>query len=223
MEGKPDTPISISFSMEMCRRINEQAKLFIAKSVGGRFGSNVAKVSEINDVDEIVSSYKNDTNNGISKIDDNTHAEIRDLAKAIKKDYGSIISLSFIEESIVDWIFEFSKDDQELSAYLQEKMNLSIKCYRFAFPIHIARWNGTKKLLFHVTSDVDFETQSHPSFEKYLYPQFDGIIDRNTIFACTTVWGEFEHSKEIAFDKCSFAVDIFKMCSDLLLSDKNRN
>ena len=63
MEGKPDTPISISFSMEMCRRINEQAKLFIAKSVGGRFGSNVAKVSEINDVDEIVSSYKNDTNN----------------------------------------------------------------------------------------------------------------------------------------------------------------
>lgn len=214
MEGKPDTPISISFSMEMRRRINEQAKLFIAKSVGGRFGSDVAKVSEINDVDEIVSSYKNDTNNGISKIDDNTHAEIRDLAKAIKKDYGSIISLSFIEESIVDWIFEFSKDDQELSAYLQEKMNQSIKCYRFAFPIHIARWNGTKKLLFHVTSDVDFETQSHPSFEKYLYPQFDGIIDRNTIFACTTVWGEFEHSKEIAFDKCSFAVDIFKMCSD---------
>jgi hypothetical protein len=63
-----------------------------------------------------------------------------------------------------------------------------------------------------VTEDVTFETllfsdQVQKITHNYL------PLESNTMFACTTVRGENNYAREIAFDKCSFAVDIFKLCS----------
>ena len=148
----------------------------------------------------------------ISQIDDPTLMEIANISKKLKADYNMIISESFIKDTVVDWLFNFKKENQYLCQYVENKLNGSIKQYRFAFPIYDARY-FEGKLKKNITKDVTFETQSHPQFERLLYGNCS--ISKETIFACTTEIGELEIAKEVAFDRCSFAVDIFKTCSEL--------
>lgn len=153
-----------------------------------------------------------DSLNSISQIDDPTMDEIADIAEKLRVDYNRKISESFIKNSIVEWLFNFKKENQSMCQYLEKKINCSIKQYRFAFPIYDARYlDGTLKKS--ITKDVTFETLSHPQYERVLYG--DCFISKETIFACTTETGELEAAKDVAFERCSFAVDIFKICSEL--------
>ena len=85
--------------------------------------------------------------------------------------------------------------------------------YKFVFPVNgafldenvssfqIADISFIKKSCF--SEELDFLTKSKIQFKE------------NQIFAMVVVSGNLPYAKEQAYDKCSFATDIFKICSDL--------
>ena len=202
----------ISFRDETIKRIDANAGSFIAVLTSSKWPDNVLEIADVGiDGEKLTVSRKNNADE-ISFIDDVTMSNITTLAEYIKAEYGQIVSQIFIKDSIVKWIFEIRTTGEKLSSYLQDVMNKSIKSYRFAFPIHFAFF-CEGDLCFNVTEDVTFETLFIPEQVQKITQNLLSQ-DRNTIFVCTTVLGENNYAREAAFDKCSFAVDIFKLCSE---------
>lgn len=202
----------IIFRDETIKRIDANASSFIAVLTNQKWSDDVSEITEVGIEEEMLSVSRKNNADEICFIDDNTSSNITTLAEYLKAEYGQIVSKIFIKDSIVKWIFEIRTTGEKLSSYLQDAMNKSIKSYRFAFPIHFAFYSE-ESLCFHVTEDVTFETLFIPEqvlkISQNLLP-----LERNTIFACTTVIGENNYAREVAFDKCSFTVDIFKLCSE---------
>ena len=202
----------IIFRDETIKRIDANASSFIAALTNQKWSDDVSEIAEVGIEEDILSVLRKNNADEICAIDDDTISNITTLADYLKAEYGQIVSQTFIKDSIVKWIFEIRTTGEKLSFYLQDAMNESIKSYRFAFPIHFAFYSEGS-LCFHVTEDVTFETLFIPEqvlkISRNLLP-----LEKNTIFACTTVLGENNYAREVAFDKCSFAVDIFKLCSD---------
>jgi len=202
----------IIFRDETIKRIDANASSFVAVLTNQKWSDDVSEIAEVGIEGEKLSVSRKNNADEISYIDDNTISNITTLAEYLKAEYGQFVSQVFIKDSIVKWIFEIRTTGEKLSSYLQDAMNKSIKSYRFAFPIHHAIFSEGN-LCLHVTEDVTFETLLVPEqvqkISQELLP-----IKKNTIFACTTVLGENNYAREAAFDKCSFAVDIFKLCSE---------
>ena len=202
----------IYFRDETIKRVDANASSFIAVLSKQKWSDDVSEIAEVGIEEEILSVSRKNNADEICAIDDVTLSNITTLAEYLKAEYGKNISHIFIKDSIIKWIFEIRTTGEKLSSYLQDAMNKSIKSYRFAFPIHFAFYSEGS-LCFHVTEDVTFETLFVPEqvlkISQNLLP-----LEKNTIFACTTVLGESNYAREAAFDKCSFAVDIFKLCSE---------
>lgn len=85
--------------------------------------------------------------------------------------------------------------------------------FKFAFPINSAF------LCVNVSSfqvaDVLFVKKSCISEEFEILKDCKIQFEENQIFAIVTVCGNESFAKEQAYKKCSFATDIFKICSDL--------
>lgn len=118
------------------------------------------------------------------------------------------VSQSFIEKQINNWLLDTYNNVETFSSYIERQIIDSKSEYQFFFPIISACYCG-KDLHYAILSDVTFETIP-PQHQEY----FECITD-NTVYACTKVYGEFEYAKQVAFDKCSFAIDVFKICSKL--------
>ena len=85
--------------------------------------------------------------------------------------------------------------------------------YKFAFPIHTAVLeDGISS--FQV-ADVSFVKKSCLSEELAFFNQDKMQLNESQILAVVVVCGGESYAKEYAFDKCCFATDIFKICSDL--------
>ena len=85
--------------------------------------------------------------------------------------------------------------------------------YKFAFPINTAVLeDGISS--FQV-ADVSFVKKSCLSEEFVFFNQDKMQLNENHILAVAVVRGNEAYAKERAFDKCCFATDIFKICSDL--------
>lgn len=91
--------------------------------------------------------------------------------------------------------------------------------YKFAFPINNAVFED-KDLSFQV-ADVSFVTKFRLSQESFFYNEDLLPFKENQIFAVVVVSekGLLASNQKRAFDKCSFATDIFKICSDLYHSN----
>lgn len=202
----------IIFREETTKRIDANASSFIAVLTKQKLSDNVSEIAEVGIEEEILSVSRKNNADEICAIDDDTLSNITTLAEYLKAEYGKFVSQIFIKDSIIKWIFEIRTTGEKLSSYLQDAMNKSIKSYRFAFPIHFAFYSEGS-LCFHITEDVTFETLFIPE-QVLKISQNLLLLERNTIFACTTVLGENNYAREAAFDKCSFAVDIFKLCSE---------
>ena len=85
--------------------------------------------------------------------------------------------------------------------------------YKFAFPINYAVF-ADDTLSFQV-ADVSFVKKSDLSKESFFFNEGKLQFGENHIFAVVTVCGNESYAKKIAYDKCCFATDIFKICSDL--------
>lgn len=85
--------------------------------------------------------------------------------------------------------------------------------YKFAFPINHAVF-ADENLSFHV-ADVLFVKKSDLSKEFYFINEDKLQLGENHIFGVVTVCGNEPYAKDLAYDKCCFATDIFKICSDL--------
>lgn len=202
----------IIFRDETIKRIDANASSFVAVLTNQKWSDDVSEIAEVGIEGEKLSVSRKNNADEISYIDDNTISNITTLADYLKAEYGQFVSQVFIKDSIVKWIFEIRTTGEKLSSYLQDAMNKSIKSYRFAFPIHHAIFSEGN-LCLHVTEDVTFETIIIPEqiqkISQKILP-----LERKSLFACTTVVGENNYAREAAFDKCSFAVDIFKLCSE---------
>lgn len=85
--------------------------------------------------------------------------------------------------------------------------------YKFAFPINYAVF-GEEDLSFKV-ADVSFVKKSDLSKESFFFNEDKLSFGVNHIFAVVTVCGAMSFASDLAYDKCCFATDIFKICSDL--------
>ena len=85
--------------------------------------------------------------------------------------------------------------------------------YKFAFPIYYAVFQE-ENLSFQV-ADVSFVKKSDLSKEFFFFNEGNSKFGDNHVFAVVTVNGNNTYAKEVAYDKCCFATDIFKICSDL--------
>lgn len=209
----------ISFRDETIKRIDANANTFVAVLTNQKWSDDVLEIAEVGIEEEKISVSRKNHADEICFIDDYTMSNITTLAEYLKAEYGQIVSQVFIKDTIVKWIFEIRTTGEKLSSYLQDTMNKSIKSYRFAFPIHHAFFSEGN-LCLHVTEDVTFETLLIP--EQVLNISQNLLsLDRNLLFVCTTVVGENNYAREAAFDKCSFAVDIFKLCSEFSRNPHN--
>ena len=88
-----------------------------------------------------------------------------------------------------------------------------MSCYKFAFPVNTAVLeDGISS--FQV-ADVSFVKKSCLD-EDFAFFNLGKIqLNENQILAVVVVHGNEAYAKERAFDKCCFATDIFKICSDL--------
>ena len=85
--------------------------------------------------------------------------------------------------------------------------------YKFAFPINYAVFSEDN-LSFHV-ADVSFVKKADLSQESFFINDNMLQLGENRILAVVTVCGDETYAKDLAYDKCCFATDIFKICSDL--------
>ena len=91
--------------------------------------------------------------------------------------------------------------------------------YQFAFPINNAVFKD-KDFSFKV-ADVSFVTKSHLSKELFSSNEHKPQFSDNQIFAVVVVNanGTYDKNQNLAYEKCCFATDIFKICSDLYHSN----
>ena len=85
--------------------------------------------------------------------------------------------------------------------------------YKFAFPINNAFFCDNE-LSFQV-ADVSFLKKSDLSEESFFFNEGNLQLKERLIFAVVIVCGNESYAKDLAYDKCCFAIDIFKICSDL--------
>lgn len=83
----------------------------------------------------------------------------------------------------------------------------------FAFPICNAVYSG-ENLDYCIANDVHFVTLSHPMLQKHVEDKKDEKRSKQ-VYASVTSNSDSKDAQKIAFEKCSFAVDIFKICSNL--------
>ena len=85
--------------------------------------------------------------------------------------------------------------------------------YKFAFPVNNAILEDS--ISSFQVADVSFVKKSCLSEEFIFLDESKMQFKENQIFALVIVCGNDSYAKECAYDKCSFATDIFKICSDL--------
>lgn len=85
--------------------------------------------------------------------------------------------------------------------------------YKFAFPVNTAVLEDNISS-FNV-ADVSFVKKSCMSEEFVFFNRGMIQLNENQILAIVVVNGNESYAKELAYDKCCFATDIFKICSDL--------
>lgn len=89
--------------------------------------------------------------------------------------------------------------------------------YLFAFPVHNAVFESAD--LSYKLVDVRLASKVSLSKEILYLNEEKSKFKENQIFAVVVVCGSASHAKELAYNKCSFAIDIFKICSDLYHND----
>ena len=89
--------------------------------------------------------------------------------------------------------------------------------YLIAFPVYNAFFE-TDEMSFKV-ADVTFMSKASLSKEIPYLNEDKTNFKENQIFATVTICRALPNAKELAYDKCCFATDIFKICSDLFHSN----
>ena len=85
--------------------------------------------------------------------------------------------------------------------------------YKFAFPVNTAVLDNN--ISSFQVADVSFVKKSCLSEEFVFFKEGEMRLKDNQIMATVVVCGKETNAKEDAYNKCSFATDIFKICSDL--------
>lgn len=89
--------------------------------------------------------------------------------------------------------------------------------YLIAFPVYNAFFE-TDEMSFKV-ADITFMSKVSLSKEIPYLNEEKSHFKENQIFAVVTIGRALANAKELAYDKCCFATDIFKICSDLYHSN----
>jgi len=174
----------------------------------------------------VISKYECYRNKCIGLNQENYKRLIK-LANTIyqEKTIKNIISKEYIEEEIFKWLlltYKAKKVEYIFSIFLIEGMEKSLKNLKFHFPIlyldiHEPFCIGNVFFSFFTKNYLDQldeyqknkNSENHNnSFEK-LKQDYQGKV-----FASYVIKAEYKKGQEIAYEHCSLAVDILKMCSE---------
>lgn len=205
--------MQVQFSHDTKRYLDDKSQNFIVHLTCANGSEKHIEVQDIG-IEGDITSITHNTKDCISRIDDETIREINTLAACVKDRHCDCVSVEFIARQIEGWVFETSGQKEPLSQWLEPKISDAIREYRFAFPIQTARYdNGS--LHFQATKDVTFETLDTPVLRKFLYENKAFDLSNESVYVCTTIQGEQIYAEKTAFERCSFALDVFKICSEL--------
>ncbi|MBK6625013.1 MAG: hypothetical protein IPO46_09525 [Chitinophagaceae bacterium] len=150
------------------------------------------------------------------KLNDTIHKE---------KSINQVISKEFIEDKIFDWListFKNKKADKSFANFLMDELENSLKAIKYHFPtlyLDINKPFEIGKVSFNFFTKEYFnyleEHYKKKDPEKYrddfseFRKKYQGMV-----YVAYSVKAESSRGEEIAFEKCSLAVDVLKMCSE---------
>lgn len=143
-----------------------------------------------------------------------------------EKEINCVVSRDFIDSKVWMWLAKSKSKEtiqSDLLTYLQLEIQSSIKQFRIYFPVVYL----SIEIPFQI-GDVEFGFFTSRYFDKYIHehnklkPNEPNIyIDmkrdyQGMVYVAVTVMAELGKAKEIALQKCSFSMDILKICSNTL-------
>jgi hypothetical protein len=129
------------------------------------------------------------------------------------------VSKDFILDLIFKYIIESHKQNKiegNFSDYLVDYVENEIKEYKIYFTIHNIELFKSLQIgkvkLSRLESDVMIQDKKHDAKSvKDFYNQY-----KNNFYASCIIKAEKEKATEIAFNECSLAIDLLKICSDTM-------
>ncbi|MBW3521834.1 HEPN domain-containing protein [Chryseobacterium sp. NKUCC03_KSP] len=135
------------------------------------------------------------------------------------KKISDLISFSFLEKIVFKFIINTKRNNQaseDLCNYILDEINNSVKEFEVHFKILYLDIESNFKL-----GNVNFEYVGENYFqgnrEQEYYEDF-----RGNVLVSTLVKAEKQKAQEIAFEKCSLAVDCLKLFFDIIIFPEER-
>lgn len=135
------------------------------------------------------------------------------------KKINNLISFSFLEKIIFKYIIDTRRTNRaskEFCNYLIDEINNSVKEFEVHFKVLYLDIESNFKL-----GNVNFEFVNENYFQGIRKNEYYEDF-RGNVFVSTTVKAEKQKAQEIAFKKCSLAVDSLKLFFDIVVFPEDR-
>jgi len=199
-----------------------QAEDWSDKLIGSSIHKTLLSVSS----KEILSIKECDKKNCIG-YDEDTYKEFKKLIFAANKEMSinSLITREKLEEASFRWAIDFYKklNVPDYVAFLSDFIDENTFLYKIHFPVSNLHISSFIKI-----GNVNFEFFTKEYFDYYQYafltknpnhsdPEIFSFLRKNYqghVFATYTIKASRDKAIQIAFEKCSLAIDILKTCSN---------
>lgn len=135
------------------------------------------------------------------------------------KEISSLVSFSFLEKIVFKYIIDTKRTNQaskEFCSYILDEINNSVKEYEIHFKVlHLDIENNFK------IGNVNFEYVDSNYFQgKRKLEYYEDF--RGKVLVSTVVRAEKQKAQELAFKKCSLAIDCLKLFFDIIAFPQDR-
>jgi hypothetical protein len=139
------------------------------------------------------------------------------------------VSFNFLEDKVFDWlstVYKTKKADKTFSSYLLDEIENAIQSYSVYFLIsylHIPEQFKVGNVEIGYFTSEFFSAYAERSEKEDTKKFYLDMAERYNakVFAMLNVTAEKKRAEEIAFEECSLAVDIMKICSNTLVVPKD--
>lgn len=136
---------------------------------------------------------------------------INDLYKL--KWIKNCIAFQTLLKIVLSWFFDVKERNQicvSFSQYVEDEIKSKQKKYILYFPMPYVIAKTSFKI-----ANVSFDLISDNELDKIMLSSKDKDFYHNKMFASISLSGEKEHIVKLAYEQCSLAVDVLKICSRL--------
>ena len=127
------------------------------------------------------------------------------------KSIKNIISKDTLRDIVLCWLFETKQKEQisiDFIQYIEDEVDKRIKEYNVYFPIPYLEVNET----YNFTQNIFIGKLPNINLKSLMTSFREDIYHQNSTFVYTKMKGERQAVVDMAYERCSLAVDIIKAC-----------